>query len=110
MNSIELGFSDKQAVQIADLIKKQRRRYGYHIIKRLFDIIASAVALVVLSPLFLVLSLIIWIDDPHGSPIFSQIRVGKNGKEFKFYKFRSMIVNAEALIDELQDKNEMQGD
>ena len=57
----------------------------------------------------MVICLIIYLDDPHGSPIFSQMRIGKNGKAFRFYKFRSMVVNAEDLLEKLQDQNEMSG-
>jgi lipopolysaccharide/colanic/teichoic acid biosynthesis glycosyltransferase len=52
---------------------------------------------------------VIVIDDPHGSPIFSQTRVGRNGKEFRFYKFRSMRNHAEDMLDELLQDNEMDG-
>ena len=82
---------------------------GYLAAKRCFDVVMSFLALILLSPLFLVLAVIIFLDDPHGSPIFSQIRVGKDGRLFRFYKFRSMIVNAEDLLEKLQDQNEMEG-
>ena len=49
------------------------------------------------------------IDDPHGAPIFVQMRGGKNNIPFKFYKFRSMVKEADALKDSLQDKNEVDG-
>ena len=81
----------------------------YKFIKRAFDIVASAVGLVVLSPLFLVVSILIVLDDPKGPPFFMQTRVGKDGKEFKFYKFRSMVVEAEAQLGSLMDRNEMDG-
>lgn len=86
-----------------------RNETAYLVCKRVFDIVASFCALVLLSPIFLVICLIIYLDDPHGSPIFSQVRIGKNGKRFRFYKFRSMVVNAEDLLEKLQDKNEMSG-
>ena len=70
---------------------------------------ASAVGLIVLSPLFLVVSIFIVLDDPKGSPIFVQTRVGKNGKEFRFYKFRSMVPDAEEQLDSLLGRNEMDG-
>lgn len=82
---------------------------AYKFSKRLFDITASLFAVVLLSPLFLIISLIIFIDDPHGSPIFIQKRVGQNGKIFNFYKFRSMLVGAEEMLDDLKDKNEKDG-
>lgn len=84
-------------------------KLGYRILKRSFDFLASLFALIVLSPLLLVVALIIFIDDPHGSPFFAQVRVGKDGKEFKMYKFRSMVCNAEELLNELQAKNEKDG-
>ncbi len=82
---------------------------GYLFCKRLFDILASLAALIVLSPLFVILAILIFMDDPKGSPIFSQDRVGKNGEEFKFYKFRSMVTNAEELLESLKEQNEMDG-
>ena len=82
---------------------------GYLAAKRCFDVVMSLLALILLSPLFLGLAVIIFVDDPHGSPIFSQIRVGKDGRLFRFYKFRSMIVNAEDMLEQLQDQNEMEG-
>ena len=81
----------------------------YSFFKRLFDIIFSVVTLSVLIVPMSVLALIIVIDSPGASPIYSQERVGKNGKRFKFYKFRSMIPDADKMIDELMDKNEMDG-
>ena len=81
-----------------------RNETAYLVCKRAFDIAASFCALVVLSPVFLIIYLIIYLDDPHGNPIFSQIRIGKNGKAF-----RSMVVNAEDLLAGLQNQNEMSG-
>lgn len=75
--------------------------------KRAFDVTASVAALVVLSPALLLVALIIFIDDPHGSPIYTQMRVGKNERVFKFYKFRSMIVDADDLKASLCHKNEV---
>ncbi len=64
------------------------------IIKRIFDIILSSVGLVCLTPIFLLISIIIKIGS-EGPVLFKQIRVGKNGKEFKILKFRTMVVDAE---------------
>ncbi len=77
--------------------------------KRIADVVFSACALLLLGPVILVVALLIFVDDPHGSPFFSQIRVGKDGKTFQFYKLRSMVCNAEALLESLQDQNEMEG-
>ena len=81
----------------------------YLFIKTIQDKFFSLLALIVLMPFLILISIIIYIDDPKGSPIFSQIRCGKNGKLFKFYKFRSMYVDAEDRLEELMDKNEMDG-
>ncbi len=81
----------------------------YRFGKRAFDIAASFLGLLVLSPVFLVLAVIIFADDPHGSPFFAQTRVGKGGKEFRFYKFRTMVTDAEARLEELLELNEVDG-
>ncbi len=72
--------------------------------KRASDIIASVAALVLLSPLFALIALFIKIED-RGAVIFTQTRVGKFGREFRMYKFRSMCLNAEARLQELLAKN-----
>lgn len=92
-----------------EALTKYRDTLSYLIVKRLFDLILSSIALIVLAPFLLIIALIIYIDDPNGSPIFVQTRIGKNGKPFRFLKFRSMVVDAEARLRELQDKNEMDG-
>lgn len=86
---------------------QSKRRYW--VLRRAQDIVFSSIALVVLSPVMLLVALAVYIDDPKGSPIFSQIRCGRNGKPFKFYKFRSMCVDAEAKLDQLLEQNEMDG-
>lgn len=71
--------------------------YGFSkIIKRLFDIVMSLAALIVCSPLFIVLGILIKADS-EGPVFFKQERRGKNGKIFKMYKFRSMVQNAEKM-------------
>lgn len=84
------------------------RKPVYSFFKRFFDILFSLLALIVLSPLFLVIAICIKCQD--GGPVFfKQTRMTKGGKEFKMYKFRSMCVNAEALLADLKDQNEMEG-
>lgn len=63
------------------------------IIKKIFDIISSAIGIVILSPLFLIVSILIKLDSP-GKVLFIQDRLGKDGKVFKIYKFRTMCDNA----------------
>jgi len=81
----------------------------YEIIKRIFDIIASLMGIIILFVPMLIVALIIVIDSPGASPIYSQTRVGKNGKEFNFYKFRSMVPNADKMLETLIEENEMDG-
>lgn len=80
----------------------------YKFLKRTFDIACSFLALVVLSPVFFIVSILIKIDSP-GKAFFSQKRIGKDQKEFNIYKFRSMTVNAEEKLAELKDLNERDG-
>ena len=77
--------------------------------RRIQDVILSIVALAILWPLMLIVALVIVIDSPGAGPIHKQIRVGRDGKEFTFYKFRSMCPNAEKKLDALLPYNEMQG-
>lgn len=80
----------------------------YSFFKRLFDIVLCAIALIVLSPLFLVVAILIKRED--GGPVFfSQTRLTKGGKKFQMYKFRSMCVNAEEQLNDLMEQNEMDG-
>ena len=80
----------------------------YEVIKRLIDVVCSFLGVLVLSPLFIIIAIIIKITSK-GPVFFSQKRVGKNGKEFDMYKFRSMVVNAEELKEKLVAQNEMSG-
>jgi exopolysaccharide biosynthesis polyprenyl glycosylphosphotransferase len=75
-----------------------------YFIKRLFDIIASVCILIAISPILAVIALLVKLEDG-GPVIFAQRRVGKFGREFKMYKFRSMRVNAEQLLKELLAQN-----
>ena len=80
----------------------------YKWIKRAFDIVAASVALVVLSPVFLLTALAIVLED--GGPVFfTQLRTGKDMKPFKIYKFRSMYKNAESMFERMQAQNEQTG-
>ncbi|WP_243557341.1 sugar transferase [Priestia megaterium] len=81
----------------------------YLILKRTVDIVGASLGLIVLSMLFLLIALIIKIEDPKGPVFFSQKRIGKNEKEFKMYKFRSMVTDAEEKLQELLKKNEASG-
>ena len=77
-------------------------------VKRLQDLVGSAFLLIALSPLFLVVSVLIWRSDG-GSPIFRQVRAGLNGRPFSIVKFRTMTVGADAQRAELRAHNEIEG-
>ncbi|MGM1032033.1 MAG: sugar transferase [Bacillota bacterium] len=82
---------------------------SYLRIKRLIDFIGSLIGLILLSPLFLVVAILIKIEDPKGSVFFKQVRVGKDETEFQMYKFRSMVIGAEDRLQELLELNEISG-
>ena len=77
--------------------------------KRLFDIFFATLILLFFLPLMLVIAIVIVIDDPSAGPFYKQIRVGRHGKEFYMYKFRTMKANADTMIEELAKQNEMDG-
>lgn len=101
MTGKELEVVNMQLINIAN----QNR---YEKIKRFFDICLSAAALVVLSPLLLVIAILIYLEDK-GPVIYSQTRIGKDGRAFKLYKFRSMCVDADEKLKDLQKLNERDG-
>ncbi|WP_462406992.1 sugar transferase [Gracilibacillus sp. Marseille-QA3620] len=82
---------------------------GYLYTKRLIDIIGSLLGIIFLSLLFIVVAILIKIEDPKGPVFFIQKRVGLNGKEFNMYKFRSMVADAEEKLKELLKYNEVSG-
>lgn len=80
--------------------KIKSKRYVYYGLKRTFDIIISLTSLILLLPLFLIIGILIKLDSK-GPVILRQTRIGKNGKPFKIYKFRSMVDHAEELLFKL---------
>lgn len=110
INSMNLPAS---SADLKKLRRKQRTKLliwemslrSLFFIKRAFDIVASGIGMLVLSPVFLTLIILIVLED--GWPVFySQSRVGQNGHVFKFYKFRSMVRNADKIKAELMEQNE----
>jgi exopolysaccharide biosynthesis polyprenyl glycosylphosphotransferase len=78
------------------------------VVKDLFDRSAAALGLLALSPLMLAIAVTIRLSD-RGPALFTQMRVGKGGEPFKIYKFRTMVVDAEARLAEIREKNESDG-
>ena len=96
--------------EVSEAVRRlQKSRLGYRFTKRAFDIVFSAFVLVSFSWLFVIVAIAIKIDDSKGPVFFKQKRVGKDGKEFNMYKFRSMCVDAEDRLAELRELNEKSG-
>lgn len=79
----------------------------YRFIKRLFDFFVALVAIIIISPLLLIISAVVYLGDP-GPVVYGQIRIGKDGKPFEIWKFRSMYKNADKMIDQLTDEQRQQ--
>lgn len=86
----------------------RRKRYLYRFCKRFGDIVLSMAGLIVLSPLFLAVAIVIKLEDGE-SILYIQERNGINGKVFRMYKFRSMCMNAEEIHKDLLNQNELDG-
>lgn len=86
----EINSNDLENLIRQNQVVLSKRQKGYLKIKRILDFIFSLVALIVLSPVLLFVAIAIKIDSPHESVIFKQVRIGKDGKPFMLYKFRSM--------------------
>lgn len=85
------------------------RRVFYRSGKRIFDFITSLLALIVLIPVFLIIAIAIKADDPKGGILYSQKRIGRNGRPFKMFKFRSMQADADKRLNQLLKYNEIEG-
>lgn len=81
----------------------------YEMVKRLLDILLSIIGLILTSPILLWVALKIYLEEPGAPILFSQERVGKNKRTFTMYKFRSMCTDAEEKLENLLDKNEIEG-
>ncbi|HDV8360453.1 sugar transferase [Bacillus cereus] len=90
-------------------LEKVNERKGYLISKRCMDIIGALCGLVLLSPVFIIIAFLIKYEDSKGPILFKQIRVGKGGKKFYMYKFRSMVTDAEERLKDLLQYNEVSG-
>ena len=100
-------IDEKTAKRLNELLEKSY--YSYWRKKRAFDVIVTTIILLLAAIPMLLVAALIWIDDPHGSPFYTQIRIGRHGKEFKMYKFRTMYVDADERREELMALNEMDG-
>ena len=99
---------DNINVNINSAVEKKEYRLIYSILKRVIDVVGALFGLIILSPILIIVGVLIKLESK-GPIIFAQKRVGLNGKEFKMYKFRSMVANAEEIKEKLKEKNEMSG-
>jgi exopolysaccharide biosynthesis polyprenyl glycosylphosphotransferase len=102
----QVHASTSQRISEQQLLEEKK---FYLVAKRTMDIIGAIVGLILTSIIFLVVAIAIKLEDPKGTVFFSQTRVGKNGKEFKMYKFRSMVSDAEEKLNDLLKYNEVTG-
>lgn len=98
---------DAIVMDLSDVVSNESA--FYLISKRVIDIVGSLAGIILLSPLFLIVAILIKLEDPKGKIFFTQERNGKYPKTFKMYKFRSMVHNAEELLKDLMDRNEQTG-
>ena len=103
------AIAEEDAETAAAAERLRTGRWGYRICKRAFDVAFSLIVLVCLSWLYLIIAIAIKLDDPKGPVIFAQTRVGKDGREFRMYKFRSMVADAEKRLADLLERNEKTG-
>ena len=107
-----LGIPNQQIIKMGDLTvlsgNRRKEAPGDIIVKRVMDIIGGVVGIIITGILTVFVAPAILIESP-GPIFFSQTRIGKNGRRFKLYKFRSMYVDAEERKKELMEKNKMSG-
>lgn len=92
-----------------ETLEGTRNRCAYRIVKRAFDIVFSLFIMVAFCWLFAIIAILIKADDPKGPILFKQDRVGRDGRIFRMHKFRSMVVDAEDRLKDLQALNEKTG-
>ena len=101
---MNINFESQEAILSRDIvivpkIAKGASKINYISVKRIIDVIISTIGLIVLSPIFLILAIIIKLDSK-GPVFFAHTRYGKDGKKFKMYKFRTMYENAQDMIND----------
>ena len=111
---VEAAVAGTPDAEVQAAIENLNHRYAYRLIKRAFDIVFSLGIIIVFGWLFLLIAILIKIDDPKGPVFFKQQRVGKLGADgkptyFNMLKFRSMCVDAEEKLAELKELNEKTG-
>src|SRR5690242_11376687 len=96
----------KVSLEDSRLDRAASKPQAYLRMKRSLDIVLVSIGIILLTPIFIVIALLIKLEDAKGAVFFYQMRMGKDGKPFRMYKFRSMVSNAEEMFTELITKNE----
>ena len=104
-----MGSRTPDAKTAAAAERLRSGRFAYRFLKRSFDMAFSAAVLILFSWLFAIVAIAIKIDDPQGPVLFGQERIGRDGRRFRMWKFRSMCNDAEAKLAALQEQNEKDG-
>ena len=109
MTLVKVSSGDLEKENKIELdLEKVNARKGYLVAKRCMDFLGALCGLILLS-LFLIVAVLIKYEDPKGSVLFKQIRIGKDGEKFHMYKFRSMVIDAEDKLKDLLKHNEVSG-
>ncbi|WP_341518770.1 sugar transferase [Bacillus paramobilis] len=106
LTKVSSGTAKKQGLLAAEEINQN---VLYLFIKRLMDMFGALCGIVLLLPVFIIVIILIKLEDPKGPVFFKQIRIGKDGEEFGMYKFRSMVADAEERLKDLLQHNEVTG-
>ncbi|GAB6614583.1 sugar transferase [Bacillus cereus] len=106
LTKVSSGTVKEQGLLAAEEINQNRL---YLFMKRLMDMFGALCGIILLSFVFIIVAILIKLEDPKGPVFFKQIRVGKDGKEFGMYKFRSMVTDAEEQLKDLLQHNEVSG-
>ncbi|HDX9659038.1 TPA: sugar transferase [Bacillus toyonensis] len=110
MTLVKVSSGDLEKENNIELdLEKVNARKGYLVAKRFIDFIGALCGLILLSPVFLIVAVLIKYEDPKGPVLFKQTRIGKDGKKFYMYKFRSMVIDAEEKLKDLLKHNEVSG-
>jgi lipopolysaccharide/colanic/teichoic acid biosynthesis glycosyltransferase len=97
-NIVQEAIVSNQNIEYTSFRSLEDTSKLYAVTKRIIDIIGALVGLILTSPLFVIISIFYLFGDSKGPIFFKQVRIGKNGRKFYIYKFRSMIVNAEEKL------------
>jgi exopolysaccharide production protein ExoY len=101
LNKCHIEFNEKNFKVLQDIHQDNSKQFG----KRVFDIVFSLFAITMLTPVYIIVALLIKIKSPGAPVIFTQQRLGLNGKFFRVYKFRSMIPNAEKVLEDMLEND-----